>query len=95
MDTDEEQTYEYQLHGATEARGGCFVFFRPAVICLTGQWEVGFGSVGSDSWGSDGGRSGSRSGSNWSGGHDFSFLFNFLVVSIDFSAIKDLKLLKD
>ena len=59
------QTYECQLHGTTEASCCRFTFFGPAVTCLAGQREVGFGSVGSDSWrGSDG-----------SGGHDYVCLY--------------------
>ena len=69
------QTYECQLHGTTEASCCRFTFLGPAVTCLAGQREVGFGSVGSDSWSGDGGGCSSRGGSNGSGGHDYVCLY--------------------
>ena len=36
------KTYECYLHGATEACGSRFTFFRPAIIRLASQREVGF-----------------------------------------------------
>ena len=40
------QTYECQLHSATEACSRRFTFFGPAVIGEAGQRNIGFGFVG-------------------------------------------------
>lgn len=40
------QTYKCQLHGATEACRGRFIFFGPSVVGAAGQRDVGFGFIG-------------------------------------------------